>query len=240
MQVLMSVEFPRLSRCGACQLKYTAKVDQMNCSLEELSSPAACHESLQSLGWFAQNLHSSAGTWSQMRWNLNWNALSENTVNLPAELQTPEKASPTPHEGWVSSLFHSCMGMKSAEVAKGRVVWALLPQELYEFLKWIVWKMMVHKFVRLKDSSLPSVSIADMLTVYMEFMCPFTLLFMGKYAVTLQLPHHMLLILPQSYRAPSSRKYTYIKRLCIFKQHCKEEIIKYALYCILAAFNFSI
>lgn len=100
--------------------------------------------------------------------------------------------------------------------------------------------MMVHKFVRLKGSSLPSVSIADMLTVYMEFMFPFTLLFMGKYAVTLQLPHHMLLILPQSYRAPSSRKYTYIKGLCIFKQHCKKEIIKYALYCILAAFNFSI
>lgn len=75
---------------------------------------------------------------------------------------------------------------------------------------------MVHKLVRLQGSSLPSVSIADVLTVYMEFMCPFTLLFMGKHVVTLQLPHHMLLILPQSYRAPSSRKYTYIKRLCIF------------------------
>lgn len=151
-----------------------------------------------------------------MRWILDYNNLWENVVKLMVLQQTfwfqmAGEMAPTENNSWISSLFRSC-----TEAAKRRVVWVLFLQELFKFLKCIVWKMMVHKLVRLQGSSLPSVSIADMLTVYMEFMCPFTLLFMGKHVVTLQLPHHMLLILPHSYRAPSSRKYTYIKKLCIF------------------------
>lgn len=89
----------------------SAKVDQMNCSLKELSTPADCHEWLPSLGWPAQ-MQSSADTLNQMRWNLDWDNLSENIVKLPAEFQTPEKTWPAPDKGWVLSLFVSGIGTK--------------------------------------------------------------------------------------------------------------------------------